>query len=187
MIASPATSSFAPPVPAAAVQAARQRAVPLLPFGTIKLARGIGRGPTERAAFDAALLEAGIANQNLIPLSAPIPPGSQIERGRYLAHPQTFGQRLYVVMARRCESQRGRTAHAGLGWVREQVGGQGLMVDMQGDDADRVSRELHATLLAMQRARGVSFGPVSTELAQVVCEGEPVCALVVAVFQSEPW
>jgi len=182
MIVSPTTSSFATPVPST-----RPRAMPLLPFGTIKLARGIGRGPTERAALDAALLEAGIANQNLIPLTAPIPPGSQIERGRYLAHPQTFGQRLYVLMAQRCESQRGRVAHAGLGWVREQVGGQGLMVDLQGDDGDRLSRDLHATLLAMQRSRGVSFGPVSTELAQATCEGEPVCALVVAVFQSEPW
>ena len=182
MLALPTTSSFAAPVPAT-----RPRAMPLLPFGTIKLARGMGRGPTERAAFDMALQEAGIGSHNLIPLTAPIPPGSQIERGRYQAHPQTFGQRLYVVMAQRCESQRGRTAHAGLGWVREQVGGQGLMIDLQSDDGERLSRDLHATLQAMQRSRGVSFGPVSTELAQATCEGEPVCALVVAVFQSEPW
>lgn len=178
----PTTSSFAAPA-----SVVRQRAMPLLPFGTIHLARGTGRGPTERAAFDMALQEAGIANQNLIELTAPIPPGSVIERGRYQAHPQTFGQRLYVVMARRCESQRGRTAHAGLGWVREQVGGQGLMIGQQDDESERVSRDLHATLLAMQRSRGVSFGPVSTELAEARCEGEPVCALVVAVFQSEPW
>lgn len=175
------------PVQALKPQAPRARLPLTLPFGTIRVARGTGRGPTERAAFDMALREAGVANQNLIPLTAPIPPGSQIERGRWQAHPQCFGQRLYVVMASRCESRRGHTAHAGLGWVREQVGGQGLMVDLQADDVEHLSRDLHATLLAMQRGRGVSFGPVSTELAQATCEGEPVCALVVAVFRGEAW
>ena len=37
---------------------------------------GTGEGPTSLAAFDAALLDAGVANYNLICLSSIIPPGS---------------------------------------------------------------------------------------------------------------
>ena len=44
-------------------------------FGTIVLSTGLGVGPTALAAFDAALLDAGVANYNLICLSSVIPPG----------------------------------------------------------------------------------------------------------------
>jgi arginine decarboxylase len=62
-----------------------------------------------------------------------------------------------------------------------------LIVDLSGDDAEQLSRQLHASLLHMQKARGVSFGAISTETASVTCDGEPVCAVVAAVFRSEPW
>jgi hypothetical protein len=39
----------------------------------------------------------------------------------------------------------------------------------------------------MQRNRGVALGPVQTEIASARCEGEPVCALVIAVYASQPW
>jgi arginine decarboxylase len=159
----------------------------LLPFGTIHIVRGVGRGPTERAARDSAWLDAGLGNFHLIPLAGAMPPGSQIARGRFKPHPLEYGQRLYGVLASACESRPGRSAHAGLGWVREPVGGQGLIVDLSGDDAEQLSRQLHASLLHMQKARGVSFGAISTETASVTCDGEPVCAVVAAVFRSEPW
>ena len=38
------------------------------------IAKAIGRGSTELAAFDAALVGAGVANFNLIRLSSVIPP-----------------------------------------------------------------------------------------------------------------
>ncbi len=73
-------------------------------FGRIVLARGIGRGPTELAAFDAALRDAGIANYNLLGLSSVIPPGSTIEHGRWVTPPEHWGQRLYVC-SRRCAAR----------------------------------------------------------------------------------
>ena len=40
----------------------------------IRLSSGRGEGPTPLAAFDAALLDAGVSNYNLLPLSSVIPP-----------------------------------------------------------------------------------------------------------------
>ncbi len=57
-----------------------QRLAEPLPFGPIALAAGLGEGPTQLAAFDAALRDAGVANYNRICLSSVIPPGSVIER-----------------------------------------------------------------------------------------------------------
>jgi arginine decarboxylase len=42
----------------------------------IQVTTGTGEGPTPLAAFDAALLDAGVANYNLILLSSVIPAGA---------------------------------------------------------------------------------------------------------------
>lgn len=44
----------------------------------IVVTSGTGEAPSELAAFDAALHQAGVANFNLIRLSSLIPPGSQV-------------------------------------------------------------------------------------------------------------
>lgn len=157
------------------------------PFGAITLARGVGRGPTLLAAFDTALLDAGVANYNLICLSSVIPPGSRIERRRWLTPPQAWGQRLYCVLSQAREDRPGQAVHAGIGWVRDDEGGQGLFVELHDHDRERLERDLGSTLQTMQRNRGMALGPVQTEIASARCEGEPVCALVIAVYASEPW
>ena len=45
-----------------------------MPEMTITLSTGTGEGPTPLAAFDAALVDAGVADHNLICLSSVIPP-----------------------------------------------------------------------------------------------------------------
>ena len=157
------------------------------PFGTITLARGIGRGPTPLAAFDTALLDAGVANYNLICLSSVIPPGSRIERRRWVTPPQEWGQRLYCVLSQLREDRPGHWAHAGIGWVHDDGGGHGLFVELHDDDRERLERDLHRTLESMQSNRGMSIGPVHTGIASVLCEDEPVCALVIAVYASQAW
>ena len=65
------------------------------------LANAIGRGSTELAAFDAALVGAGVANFNLIRLSSVIPPNGEIvevERCPF-AQDGGWGDRLYAVYA----------------------------------------------------------------------------------------
>ncbi|MEK8045576.1 pyruvoyl-dependent arginine decarboxylase [Ideonella margarita] len=181
------TLAPSPPAPSGQHLESAARRPMLVPFGVIRIARGVGSGPTVQAARDSAMLNAGLGNYHLIPLGAAMPPGSQIVRGRLQGHPLEFGQRLYGVLSIATESRPGRSVYAGLGWAREPVGGQGLLVDLQDADEDRLTRGLHTTLHHMQKDRGVSFGPVSTEIAGMQCENDPVCALVVAVFRSEPW
>jgi arginine decarboxylase len=157
------------------------------PFGAIVLARGLGRGPTPLAAFDAALLDAGVANYNLLCLSSVIPPGAAIVRRRWRAPTPDWGQRLYCVLSQARETQPGRAVHAGIGWVHDKHEGNGLFVELHDHDHGRLERDLRATLEAMQRQRGITLGPVHTEIASVSCEGDPVCALVIAVYASAPW
>ncbi|CAH0127772.1 pyruvoyl-dependent arginine decarboxylase [Roseomonas sp. CECT 9278] len=158
-----------------------------LPFGPIVIARGVGRGPTEMAAFDAALRDAGVADYNLLYLSSVIPPGSRIERRRWTTPPEHWGQRLYVVLSQMRGSQLGEIVHAGIGWVQHAQGGHGLFVELHGSDRERLDRELALTLGAMQQGRGIDFDRVNSEIASAVCEGQPVCALVVAVYAIQYW
>lgn len=157
------------------------------PFGAIAIARGVGRGPTELAAFDSALLDAGVANYNLICLSSVIPPGSRLERRRWVTPPQDWGRRLYCVVSQARERRPGHTVHAGIGWVQDAGHGQGLFVELHDDDRERLDRDLRATLGSMQRQRGIALGPPHTEIASARCEAEPVCALVIAVYAAAPW
>jgi len=65
--------------------------------------------------------------------------------------------------------------------------GHGLFVELHDHDRSRLQKDLAATLLSMQRQRGVDLGPVHTEIASARCEGEPVCALVIAGYASQAW
>jgi arginine decarboxylase len=157
------------------------------PFGPIVIAHGVGRGPTALAAFDSALLDAGVANYNLICLSSVIPPGSRIERRRWSTPPQDWGRRLYCVVSQTREERPGHSVHAGIGWVQDPECGQGLFVELHDDDEERLDRDLRATLDSMQRQRGRAPGPVQTEISSARCEDGPVCALVIAVYAAAAW
>ena len=67
----------------------------------LTVAAAIGRGRTELAAFDNALVVVGAANFNLVRLSSVIPPHSTVvEASDAPPRPQgTWGDRLYVVYA----------------------------------------------------------------------------------------
>jgi arginine decarboxylase len=158
-----------------------------LPTMRISVWPGVGTGPTKLAAFDAALMAAGIHDYNLIPLSSVIPPRAVLERRRHVAPPDDYGRRLYVVLAHETAAEEGATAAAGLGWVREPGDGRGLFVEAHGTGEGEVRQLIDRTLEAMTAARGREYGPVETELVAAECTGEPVCALVTAVYASVPW
>ena len=153
----------------------------------IHLSSGTGAGPTPLAAFDAALMDAGVANYNLLCLSSVIPPNARIVRAKHRTQPDDYGRRLYVVMSQMREQRPGRHAHAGIGWVQEGEYGRGLFVELHDADRNRLEDDLHATLDAMRRRRDVCFGPVQTAIASRRCTTQPVCALVVAVYACERW
>lgn len=153
----------------------------------IRIASGVGRGPTPLAAFDAALRKAGLENYNLIPLSSVIPSGAELERSRSSPPPGHYGDRLYVVMARHDATRVGEEAWAGLGWTQEDGSGRGLFVELHGSSRGAVEKEIESTLEAMKQARPLDYGKNEAEIAGIVCEGEAACALVVASYASEGW
>lgn len=146
-----------------------------------------GDGPTELSAFDRALWFADIANYNLLPLSSVIPPGARI------VHPATcmpggqWGDRLYVVLAEHRQSQPGKTACAGIGWVRDRSTGAGLFVEHHADTKAAVESLIEQSLNSMTSYRPEEFGPIQTCTADIECIDRPVCALVAAIYAVEPW
>lgn len=153
----------------------------------ITITRGVGEGPTPLAAFDAALLHAGVANYNLIYLSSIIPPASSIVRTRFVTNPDEYGHRLYVVMSRHIEQQPGKMAWAGVGWTQNQDDGRGLFVELDGSSKSEVEEAIQATLTSMITTRHLPYGPIESEMVGIECRTKPVCALVVAVYKSESW
>jgi len=159
------------------------------PIRTIEVASGVGSGPTKLAAFDAALLSAGIGNFNLITLSSVIPPGTTvlpIDDAVSSPHAE-WGDRLYVVMAEMRVNEPGQQAWAGVGWAQERGSAKGLFVEHEGHSESEVRGDLDATLTAITGARDEDFGPLEYAVQGTVCRDEPACALVVAVYGSAPW
>jgi arginine decarboxylase len=156
---------------------------------TIRITSGIGRGPNTLAAFDGALRAAGIANYNLLRLSSVIPTGAVLERPEPADLDLTgdWGDRLYVVLAEMRIVDPSYEAWAGIGWVQDDHTGRGLFVEHEGHSRAEVEREIDASLTSLCAGRPQSFGPHRTEIIGTPHLGEPTCALVAAVFESEPW
>ncbi len=156
----------------------------------IYLTKATGDGPTTLAAFDNALNNAGIANYNLLVLSSVIPPNSTIiptAEGENPSITGEWGDRLYVVMAEHRTAEVGEEAWAGVGWVQEKKTGKGLFVEHHGTNRDKVARDIQHSLEALMKTRGVDFGEIHMDITGVLCEDEPVSAMVVAVYKSEKW
>ena len=157
---------------------------------TIPVTSGVGQGPTEIAAFDGALREAGVHNFNLLCLSSVVPPGSKVEviDGSPAAPIGDWGDRLYVVMANQRSSTPGEEVWAGVGWVQDPETGKGLFVEHEGTSEAQVRQDIAGSLDSLCAGRSQdTFGPQHSVVRGAVCEGEPVCALVVAVFESQGW
>jgi len=155
---------------------------------TIQVTGGVGFGPTELSAFDQALVKAGVANFNLIYLSSVIPPGSNVSVVEQRQPIQgKWGDKLYVVMAECRTSLPNEEAWAGIGWIQDPDTKQGLMVEHEGHSEAEVRADIQASLQALADNRGQQFGPPNMHVVGAKCAGQPVTALVVAVFESTSW
>jgi arginine decarboxylase len=153
------------------------------------LAKAIGRGSTELAAFDAALIGAGVANFNLIRLSSVIPPNARIvelDRCPFAAE-GTWGDRLYAVYAENRTRVPGHQVWAGVGWCQDRETGRGLFVEHEGSDEREVRAQISASLKDLAAVRGVDLGPIRTSVIGAMCSGAPTCALVICGYQIAPW
>lgn len=150
---------------------------------TVRTAAGAGR--TRLSAFDRALLEAGVGDFNLIPLSSVIPPRSTVTRG---GGPLAggHGDRLYCVESVAYADRPGDEVAAGLGWViHPEVGG--LFVEHTGPTVADVERQIELSLADMAETRGIDFGVVHTAVTTARCEDRPACALVLAAYAVADW
>lgn len=154
----------------------------------IQVTDGVGVGPTELSAFDQALVKAGVANFNLIYLSSVLPAGSDVQ---VTDEPQPvkgdWGDRLYVVMAQQRASELGSEAWAGIGWIQDPLTKKGLLVEHEGHSEAEVRADIRDSLQALADNRGMSFGEPQMHVSGLQCTDKPVCALVVAVFESNEW
>jgi arginine decarboxylase len=155
----------------------------------ILVTSAVGRGPTPLAAFDAALVAAGVADRNLIYLSSVLPPASRVRRvARIEDTPGTWGDRLYCVLAQASAEVPGAQAWAGVGWGQDATG-RGLLVEHHAGDDLSLRRLVATSLDGLCRNRGISLPSRGIEVAGANCatDGEPACALVVAVFEAAAW
>jgi arginine decarboxylase len=155
----------------------------------IQIVSGTGTAPTKLAAFDVALNQAGIANYNLIRLSSIVPPNSiiTVHNGPITAQPGNWGDRLYAVMADMRVDTPNVEAWAGIGWVQDKETGRGLFVEHDSANEDTVRRDIKQSLETLMATRNVDFGEIHMKVVGKTCIHEPVCALVMAVFQASDW
>jgi arginine decarboxylase len=150
---------------------------------------GVGSGPTRLAAFDAALRGAGVADFNLIRLSSVIPPGStvlQVDGTKQVEG--LHGDRLYCVYAEAYASTPDEQAWAGVGWsTRDDGFGEGLFVEHHGMTRATLEHDLHLSLAAMSEGRDGQFHEAGLVTSTAQCVDHPVCALVIATYETQPW
>ncbi len=154
----------------------------------LQMSAAVGCGVTELAAFDDALLQVGAANYNLVRLSSVIPPDSEVvERDGPISSPGgDWGDRLYVVYAEQRASRPGEQAWAGVGWVQD-GSGRGLFVEHEGSSELEVRAEIDASLIQLQRGRGLSLGRPHQRVVGGAAVDGPICALVLCTYRTEAW
>ncbi len=156
----------------------------------IIISDGTGEGPNSLAAFDAALIDANIANYNLIKLSSVIPPNTELILDKTKIQEniqQNWGNRLYVVIAEAYATIPGEEAWAGLGWVIDSEEKKGLFVEHHGSSRSEVESDINLSLKTLTTNRGMIAGKFNIKLSHIVCKDKPVCSVAVAVYKSENW
>jgi len=152
----------------------------------IYVTAGVGEGKTKISAFDAALMNAGIANYNLIYLSSIIPKGSIVKPRKLKSKKNEYGNKLYVVMARFDQYAIGKEAWAGLGWIQDQAG-RGLLAEHWAESKEAVIKLIHNSLNDMRTLRPYKYGKIHYSVTGMKCKDKPVCAVVAAIYKSEYW
>ena len=151
---------------------------------------GVGHGPTELAARDAALADAGVGDFNLVTVSSVAPADATVRVAGTAPDLGPPGDRLTVVRAHASASP--GDAHetdrvtAGLAWATGP--GPGLFYEADGTDRDAVRDTVLEGLAAGRDLRDWTFDAEGTRLATAgTDEGAHTAAVVVAAYgESEP-
>jgi arginine decarboxylase len=147
-----------------------------------------GTGGTTLAAFHAALEAVDLAHYNLIRLSSVIPPRTGVDpTGKAAAPRGEWGDRLYCVYAEQRATALGEQVWAGIGWVQRLDGAGGLFVEHEGDSEAFVSDAISTSLRDLVAGREHQFAAGEMVMTGAVCTGRPVCALVIAAYETAAW
>lgn len=104
-------------------------------------------------AFDRALIDAGIGNCNLVPVSSILPSGA--EECELCDIPA--GSIIFVVMAR-MDGSEGETLGAGIAWAWEEEGRLGVVVEAHDNmDHEKLKTTLNNRLNEMAVMRGIKL------------------------------
>lgn len=145
---------------------------------------GTGSGTQPLNAFDAALVDAGVGDYNLIRVSSILPPqavvGSSI--------PLLPGSRLPIAYGTATSVTRGRHATAAVGvGLPEDPSENGVIMEFHGhlpqDEAHDIITEM--TIEAM-KIRSKAYREIVVATAEIICEDRPVSAFAaVALVPAE--
>lgn len=177
-------------------------------MSVIRVVWGAGTGPTETAAYDAALAEAGVHNYNLVTVSSVVPADPPVEAVGTAPDLGPAGEQLTVVQARTgvppadgggdAGGRQVQSAGAGgaderapavaaVGWARS-ADGPGVFYEAGGRDPDAVR-----DTVAVGLDRGCSlreWEPVDREVIVRTADPHPdrhTCVVVCAVYgESRP-
>ncbi|MFW5903802.1 MAG: pyruvoyl-dependent arginine decarboxylase [Halolamina sp.] len=152
----------------------------------IRVVWGTGGGPTEIAAYDAALAAANVHDYNLVSISSVIPAGAEVRAVGDAPALGPVGERLTVVQAHATGTE--PPVSAGLGWTQASDG-RGLFYEGAGAvEAEAIREEVERGLAAGVDLR--EWDAEETEVRTVTAadeSGEYVAAVVIAVYgESDP-
>jgi arginine decarboxylase len=172
-------------------------------MSVIRVVWGSGTGPTETAAYDAALAEAGVHDYNLVTVSSVVPADPPVEAAGTAPDLGPVGEGLTVVQARAsvppadvdAAAGEGVTADddgrepavAAVGWARS-ADGPGIFYEAGGRDPERVRETVAAGLRHGCSLR--EWEPVDREIILRTADPTPdrhTCVVVCAVYgESRP-
>ncbi|WP_328477814.1 pyruvoyl-dependent arginine decarboxylase [Actinoplanes sp. NBC_00393] len=157
-------------------------------YDEIPVIKVVGRGSTTLSAFHDALVQADIAVYNLVRLSSVIPPGTQVDATGKTPAPQgAWGDKLYCVYAEQYATLPGEQAWAGIGWVQRLDGQGGLFVEHEGTSEGYVTTAIKNSLRDLVRGHSEAFTDPDFVVHGAVCDGDPVCAMVIAPYETASW
>jgi arginine decarboxylase len=162
-------------------------------MSVIRVVWGSGTGPTETAAYDAALAGAGVHDYNLVTVSSVVPADPPVEAVGTAPDLGPVGEALTVVQARasvppvEAGTRADGPATAAVGWARS-AEGPGVFYEASGRDPEAVRETVTAGL-----DRGCSlreWEPADREVVVRTADPAPdrhTCVVVCAVYgESRP-
>jgi len=157
-------------------------------MSTIHVAGGVGVGPTEMAAYDAALADANLHNYNLIAVSSVIPANAELAVVDQAPDLGPAGNRLTVVQGKIVagpESDADEIA-TGIGWATGP--GPGLFYEAHGVGSTAVEREIRRGLDAGCELREwtITDRDVAMSAIEPRKEGYTAAVMLAAYGDSEP-